>query len=106
MLTLGSGQTLGWTGLIKVDNNTLLWMGAPDGYTDLVNQTSFEYTSTKSIFTFHADDKVQLKVTFLSPLTPTDLKRQSLIFSYMDVEVTSLDGSEHSVQVYTDISAG
>lgn len=92
--------------MIKVDGNTLLWMGAPSGFRNVVNQTSFEYTSTKSIFTFNADNKVQLKVTFLSPLTPTDLKRQSLIFSYMDVEVSTLDGSEHSVQIYTDISAG
>jgi hypothetical protein len=81
-------------------------MGAPDGYNDYANQTAYEYTSTKSIFTIIADDKVQLKVTFLSPLTPNDIKRQSLIFSYMEVEVSSLDNSEHDVQIYTDISAG
>ena len=82
-----------------------MFMGAPKGY-DNATQTSFEYTSTRSIFTIAADDKVQVKVTFLSPLTPNDLKRQSLIFSYMDVEVSSLDGSTHEVQIYTDISAG
>ncbi|EUC29373.1 hypothetical protein COCCADRAFT_106682 [Bipolaris zeicola 26-R-13] len=100
-----TGQWLGWAGMIKVDGKTLLWMGAPSGFKDFVNQTSFEYTSTKSIFTFNADNKVQLKVTFLSPLTPTDFKRQSLLFSYIEVEVSALDGSEHSVQIYTDISA-
>jgi hypothetical protein len=92
--------------MIKVDGKTLLWMGAPSDFKDFVNQTSFEYTSTRSTFTFNADGKVQLKVKFLSPLTPTDFKRQSLIFSYMEVEVSSIDGSEHSVQIYTDISAG
>jgi hypothetical protein len=81
-------------------------MGAPDGYNDQANQTSYEYTSTKSIFTLTANDQVQLKVTFLSPLTPNDLKRQSLIFSYMEVEVSSMDGFQHDVQIYTDISAG
>lgn len=80
-------------------------MGAPKDI-ELAQQTSYEYTSTRSIFTIVADDKVQIKITFLSPLTPTDLKRQSLIFSYMDVEVSSADGSEHDVQIYTDISAG
>ncbi|CAN9278067.1 unnamed protein product [Alternaria alternata] len=100
-----TGQTLGWTGLVRVDGNTFVWMGAPDGYNDLANQTSYEYTSTRSIFTLTADDKIQLKVTFLSPITPNDYKRQSLIFSYMDVEVSSLDNSEHDVQIYTDISA-
>lgn len=106
ILTESSGQTLGWTGLVRVDGNTFVWMGAPDGYNDLANQTSYEYTSTRSIFTLTADDKIQLKVTFLSPITPNDYKRQSLIFSYMDVEVSSLDNSEHDVQIYTDISAG
>ncbi|KAH6875974.1 hypothetical protein BKA58DRAFT_310214, partial [Alternaria rosae] len=104
-LTPNSGQIVGWTGLIKVDGNTFVWMGKPDGYNDFANQTSYEYTSTKSIFTITAGDTVQLKVTFLSPLTPNDFKRQSLIFSYMDVEVSSLDGSPHNVQIYTDISA-
>ncbi|KAI4630367.1 hypothetical protein J4E80_001302 [Alternaria sp. BMP 0032] len=105
MLTLSSGQILGWTGLVKVDGNTFVWMGKPDGYNDFANQTSYEYTSTKSIFTITAGDTVQLKVTFMSPLTPNDFKRQSLIFSYMNVEVSSLDGSQHDVQIYTDISA-
>jgi hypothetical protein len=96
---------LGWTGLIKVDGNTLVWMGAPEGFNNTASQTAYEYTSTKSIFTITAD-KVQLKVTFLSPITPNDFKRQSVISSYMNVEVSSLDGSGHDVQVYTDISAG
>ncbi|CAO2655195.1 Nn.00g102590.m01.CDS01 [Neocucurbitaria sp. VM-36] len=97
-------QWLGWTGLVRVDGKTFVWMGAPKDL-ETANQTSFEYTSTRSTFTIAADDKVEVKVTFLSPLTPNDLKRQSLIFSYMNVEVTSLDSSEHNVQIYTDISA-
>lgn len=79
-------------------------MGAPKD-TEAASQVAYEYTSTKSIFTIEVDDKVSLKVTFLSPLTPNDFKRQSLIFSYMSVEVSSLDGSNHDVELYTDISA-
>lgn len=105
MLIYTSDQWLGWTGLIKVDGKTLVWMGAPKDV-ELANQTAYEYTSTRSIFTIVADDKVQIKVTFLSPLTPKDFERQSLIFSYMDIEVSSADGSEHDVQIYSDISAG
>ena len=71
-----------------------------------VDQTSFEYTSTKSIFTSNVDSKVQLTVTFLSPVAPNDLKRQSLVASYMEVAVQSLDDDWHEVQVYSDISAG
>jgi hypothetical protein len=105
-LTSNRGQWLGWTGLINVDGNTFVWMGAPDGFNDTASQTSYEYTSTRSIFTMSVDSKVQLRVTFLSPLTPNDFKRQSLIFSYMEIEVSSLDDSKHDVHIYTDISAG
>lgn len=104
-LTLLSGQVLGWTGLVRVDNETFTWMGAPLDIPS-ANQTAYEYTSTRSIFTIEVNSKVSLEVTFLSPLTPNDLKRQSLMFSYMNVDVASLDGQDHDVQIYTDVSAG
>lgn len=49
---------------------------------------------------------VGLNITFLTPITPSDFKRQSLVASYMNVEVTSADGEPHDVQLYTDTSAG
>ena len=79
-------------------------MGLPGSTT--VNQTAFEYTATKSIFTMDVAGLVEMNITFLSPITPDDMKRQSLIFSYLNVEVSSLDGNDHEVQVYADISAG
>lgn len=90
--------------MIRVDGSAYTWMGAPGPLT--VNQTAFEYTSTKSIFTMNVDNKVEMNVTFLSPVTPNDLRRQSLIFSYLHVDVHSVDGKPHDVQVYSDISAG
>ncbi|CAI7565963.1 unnamed protein product [Penicillium crustosum] len=96
-------QVTGWAGMIRVDGNTYTWMGIPGSKT--VNQTAFEYTSTKSIFTMNVENKVEMNITFLSPVAPTDLKRQSLVFSYLNVEVSSLDGQKHDVQVYADISA-
>ncbi|CAF9939885.1 MAG: hypothetical protein HETSPECPRED_002085 [Heterodermia speciosa] len=48
---------------------------------------------------------VDMNITFLSPLTPTDLKRQSLPFSYVNVAVSSADGKPHDVELYTDITA-
>lgn len=49
---------------------------------------------------------VEMNITFLSSITPSDLMRQSLIFSYVDISVTSTDGAAHNVQLYTDITAG
>lgn len=90
--------------MVRVDGETFAWMGAPDNVTR-AKQISAEYTSTRSIFVIHAGP-VEVKVTFLSPLTPNDLMRQSLIFSYMNVDVSLMDSQFHQVQLYTDISAG
>lgn len=54
----------------------------------------------------NVENKLEMNITFMSPITPQDYRRQSLIFSYLNVEVSSLDGNEHDVQVYADISAG
>ncbi|KAL9111553.1 MAG: hypothetical protein Q9227_004041 [Pyrenula ochraceoflavens] len=89
--------------MIRVDGNVYTWLGAPSG-PPLVNQNDFTYTATQSIFTQNIAG-VQIVTTFLSSITPNDLLRSSLPFSYMNVEVSSLDGSAHNVQLYTDISA-
>lgn len=49
---------------------------------------------------------IDLKVTFLSPVTPDDMLRQSAPISYMLPVVQSKDGKEHDVKIYTDVSAG
>lgn len=97
-------QITGWCGLVRVDGVAYTWMGLPGSTT--VNQTALEYTSTKSIFTMNVADAVEMNITFMSPITPDDFTRQSLVFSYLNVEVSSLDGKAHEVQVYADISAG
>ena len=99
------GETLGWTGLIQVDGATYTWMGKP-GLFPLANQTFFEYTSTRSIFILQISDVIRLNATFLSPVSPSDLKRQSLLFSYLNLVAESIDGRYHQVQIYSDISGG
>lgn len=96
---------MGWAGFIRVDGTVKTFLGAPPG-PELVTQTGFEYTSTTSKFMMTFDDLVKFNVTFLSPVTPTDFQRQSLVYSYMEVSVESMDGKAHDVQVYSDISAG
>ncbi|KAI0206870.1 glutaminase GtaA [Astrocystis sublimbata] len=96
-------QVTGWTGLIKVDGATYQWMGnVPKSQN--VDQTEFSYTSTRSNFVMNVGGKVEMNITFLSPVTPNDLKRQSLTFSYLDVGVHSIDGASHDVQLYADVS--
>lgn len=101
--TFWAGQVTAWTGMIRVDGTTYTWMGDPGPQS--VTQTAFEYTATRSMFTMDVGGLVEMNITFLSPLTPSDQQRQSLIFTYLDVGVSSLDGATHDVQLYTDISA-
>ncbi|KAI1635106.1 glutaminase GtaA [Biscogniauxia mediterranea] len=102
--TFWQQQVTGWQGFVRVDGTPYAWMGAAPG-ADNVDQTDFSYTSTRSNFVFSVGGKVEMNVTFLSPVTPSDLRRQSLTFSYLDVIVRSLDGSSHEVQLYADVSA-
>lgn len=103
---LSSGQILGWAGLIRVDGISYTWMGDPAPFPTVVNQTSYEYTSTRSTFIMDVGGVVEMNITFLSPLYPKDMMRQSLPFSYLNVIVSSSDGSAHDVQLYADITAG
>jgi hypothetical protein len=88
-----------------VDGKPYNWMGAAPG-ADLVEQVSFSYTSTKSNFLMRVGGKVEMNITFMSPVYPEDLGRQGLTFSYLNVDVRSMDGAPHSVQLYSDVSAG
>ncbi|KAK8083629.1 hypothetical protein PG996_002410 [Apiospora saccharicola] len=99
-----SQHTNGWVGMIRVDGTAYTWMGAAANGPAAVDQTEFSYTSTRSTFIMSAGGKVGMNITFMSPVTPNDLKRQSLTFSYLEVAVHSLDGSTHDVEIYTDIS--
>ncbi|ORY68717.1 uncharacterized protein BCR38DRAFT_455604 [Pseudomassariella vexata] len=97
-------QITGWVGLVRVDGTAYTWMGAPEVQPQVVDQTEFSYTSTRSTFIMNVAGKISMNITFMSPVTPDDLKRQSLTFSYLDVAVQSIDGSTHDVEVYADVS--
>ena len=94
---------------MRVDGDDYTWLGAPNVSNvvpPVVNQTAFSYTSTRSVFELNIAGSVDMTVTFLSAVFPTDFQRQSFPISFMDVQVASSDGNPHNVTVYTDISAG
>ncbi|KAF7378321.1 hypothetical protein MSAN_00258100 [Mycena sanguinolenta] len=93
---------LGWVGYIKVDGLTYNWLGflvAGNASTWIETQV----TPTQTILTVQAGP-MQLNVTFLSPIEPSDSSRQSFPFSYVYLDGTATDGKPHSVQLYSDIS--
>ncbi|PBK76561.1 hypothetical protein ARMSODRAFT_875663 [Armillaria solidipes] len=93
-------RTLGWSGSIRIDGTTFHLWGQSGPATNL----SFEVTPTRTILSIHANT-MDVNVTFLSPIEPSNLVLQSLPFSYVYIDVESNDGQEHSIQLYSDISA-
>ncbi|EMD33464.1 hypothetical protein CERSUDRAFT_118047 [Gelatoporia subvermispora B] len=47
---------------------------------------------------------VNLTITYLMPIEPSDWIQQSLPFSYVSLEVVSTDGAPHNVEAYADIN--
>ncbi|KAJ7781099.1 hypothetical protein B0H16DRAFT_1710344 [Mycena metata] len=104
--TFWTGMIVGWAGFVKVDGVPYVFMGTPSvpAAFSKATQKSSQFTSTKSIFVLSAGP-VDLTVTFLSPVEPNDLVKQSIPFAYMAVSAAATDGGSHSVLVYSDISA-
>ena len=124
---------MGWAGSIRVDNVSYSWLGADAPRSDLnftIPVTNVQITPTRSIYVMTAGP-MNITVTFLSPIEvsvspqrlllynysywptmhrvtwqPSDFVKQSMPFSYVSVEASSLDGKAHSVQFYSDISTG
>ncbi|KAJ8483511.1 hypothetical protein ONZ51_g4652 [Trametes cubensis] len=100
----GLQSIMGWAGKIRVDGQTYSWLGDDYGPPFVANVTNVQITPTRSIFVMQAGP-MNVTVTFLSPIEPSDWVLQSLPFSFVSVEASSLDGQPHDVQVYSDISA-
>ncbi|KAF8885601.1 hypothetical protein BD779DRAFT_1801257 [Infundibulicybe gibba] len=99
--TFWNGRVFGWTGYIRIDGATSVWLGNIAGSSTLVNT---EITPTRTIISLSAGP-MDVQVTFLTPIEPTDLVRQSFPFTYVYLTANATDGASHSIQVYSDISA-
>jgi glutaminase A-like protein/uncharacterized protein DUF5127/ricin-type beta-trefoil lectin protein len=95
------------TGIASIDGSAYVFMGSPALPNAVpfptMRQTASVLTATSSQFVLEQAG-VQLDVTFLSPVEPGDLRRQSMPLSYVTLAATSLDGFAHRVQIYLDIS--
>jgi hypothetical protein len=105
--TFWTGRITAMAGLATIDGTPFLFLGSPASPTAFpfptMRQLSLTVTATKSEFVL-TQAGVELTVTFLSPVTPGDLKRQSQPLSYVSVSARATDGKPHQVGVYFDIS--
>ncbi|MBN2207629.1 MAG: DUF4965 domain-containing protein, partial [Candidatus Aminicenantes bacterium] len=108
---LADGWPVHWTGrphalsaLVRVDGKPFRVMGrGPWGSTPMT-QTGLEVFPTRTVYVF-ADAGVELTLTFLCPLLPSDLDVLSRPVTYITAGVRSTDGAGHDVQLYLDASA-
>ncbi|EKM54251.1 uncharacterized protein PHACADRAFT_146023 [Phanerochaete carnosa HHB-10118-sp] len=97
---------LGWAGHIRIDNNiTYKWQGDADSPAGLNFSVlnNIQITPTRTVMSI-TSGPIDLNITYLSPIEPTDPVKQSFPFSYVSLTATSNDGQPHAVQVYSDIS--
>ncbi|MEY9938930.1 DUF5127 domain-containing protein [Streptacidiphilus sp. MAP5-3] len=101
-----TGHTTAMVGIALVDGTPFLFLGSPNvaglGPRGMVQQ-NLTLTATRSQYVFAAAG-VELTLTFLSPVEPGDLRRQSMPLSYVTAAVRSTDGAGHRVSLYFDIS--
>ncbi|KLO15795.1 hypothetical protein SCHPADRAFT_243599 [Schizopora paradoxa] len=93
-----------WTYIVVVDDSPFMILGsgkAPNA--TIANQTAASFTATRTSFTF-ITGPVEVNVTFLSPITPNDLVRQSMPFAYFYMDITSTDGAAHDIRIYSDVN--
>ncbi|KAF9523661.1 hypothetical protein CPB83DRAFT_821241 [Crepidotus variabilis] len=102
--TLWNKQNVGWAGLVRVDGVSYRWQGNEGGANlAQIVPNSIEMSPTRTRFQAVAG-QVQLDITFLSPIEPTNWVKQSFPFSYLAIDVSSRDGQKHNVQLYSDIT--
>jgi len=98
------GNDLTWSVIARVNGQAYSLFGVSNTLDGLqeATVTAANFTSTHSIFTLEAGSKT-FTLDFLSPVSPQNLLRQSLPFSYLTVSVSG--GSSEPVQIYSDIDA-
>ncbi len=106
---LHSNTTRMWTGEakpingnIKIDDECFRFMGKR-GAENVLPQTDIEVSFTTTKYTF-CDNRIKLIVSFIMPVTLGDLADASTPINFIDVEVHSIDGADHRVEVVIDFN--
>lgn len=102
-----NGNWLPWVVGVLVDGrpfNCMSTSGLENGLDGQAEQISMSFTPSSTTFVMRAGP-LDLTLEFLSPITPNDLVRQTLPYSYLTITAKSNDGGEHNLQLYTDIDA-
>jgi hypothetical protein len=107
---LTDGPTRHWTGapqpingLIRIDGHTFRWLGDADDSLPALDETQSEITPTRTIVTLR-NAQIEMRLTFLTPAFPDDLRILARPVTYLTWEVQSHDGVPHNVTLYLDVA--
>src|SRR5262245_1375437 len=95
------------TGLIRIDDVTLRFMGAnlrTEPPLQAMKQIGFKLTSTRTMYSFEANG-IHLVLTFLTPALPQDLNALSRPLTYIIWDARAIDGREHNIRLYLDATS-
>ncbi|MBI4903166.1 MAG: DUF4965 domain-containing protein [Acidobacteria bacterium] len=98
----GTDQPL--AGMIRIDGETLRFLGSWQRPGPAMKQTARRVTPTRTFYSFEQKG-VHLDLTFLTPAFADNLDVLSRPVTYMTVAVKSMDGAQHDVSLYFDVSA-
>ena len=98
----GTSHPLG--GLLRIDGKAYRFLGPAPAALPAMTQVGREVYPTRTICRFEARG-IRLTITFLTPAIPQDLTIFSWPVTFVDFELSSLDGKPHRAEFYFDASA-
>ena len=98
-----TGATAGMCGMVRIDGKAYRFIGPSPEMVPAAEQVSADITPTRSIYEFKTGG-VGLTVTFTTPLLLDDLNIMSRPASYIDFGAKSIDGADHKVAIYVDVT--
>ncbi len=96
----GAPQQL--NGLIRVDGKTYRYLGDADHSIPALEEVDQKVTPTRTIVTLQTKE-VELRLVFLTPSFPDDLKVMARPITYLVWNVKSRDSVPHDVSIYLDV---
>ena len=90
--------------LIRIDGVTYRILGNKPEAVPALPQTNLKVTPTKTTYEFQ-NAKVHVVMSFLTPSLPNDLNIYARPVTYLNWDVTSVDGAKHQVQIYESSSS-
>ena len=105
---LTDGPTRHWSGIpqplngiIRIDGKNYRYLGDADPGIPVLEESNRQITPTRTIVTMQSP-QIELRLTFLTPAFPDDIKIMARPITYLTWDVKSRDGGMHSVALYLD----